>query len=102
MKCFLPLVLSAALVSLLAAPVFAQTFPTPDYFHQFTTAPGIPTQLPGPEGLRDYLVDGKLRLNLSDAIRLTLLNNTEVRVNQLQYESTRFAIQRAYQPFDTI
>ena len=102
MKRFLPLVLSAALVALLVAPALAQTFPTPDYFHQFTTAPGIPTQLPGPEGLRDYLVDGKLRLNLSDAIRLTLLNNTEVRVNQLQYESTRFAIQRAYQPFDPV
>ncbi len=98
MKRFLPLFLSAALVS----PALAQTFPTPEYFHQFTMAPDIPTQLPGPEGLRDYLVDGKLRLNLSDAIRLTLLNNTEVRVNQLQYESTRFAIQRAYQPFDPV
>ena len=100
MKRFLLLFLSAASVARLVAPALAQTFPTPDYFHQFTTAPVIPTQLPGPEGLRDYLVDGKLRLNLSDAIRLTLLNNTEVRVNQLQYESTRFAIQRAYQPFD--
>jgi outer membrane protein TolC len=47
-------------------------------------------------------VDGKLRLDLNNAIRLTLLNNTEVRVNQLEYESLRFEIQRAYQPFDPI
>jgi outer membrane protein len=102
MKRFLPLFLSAALVTLLVAPALAQTFPTPDYFHQFTTAPDIPTQLPGPEGLRDYLVGGKLRLALNDAIRLTLLNNTQIRINQSQYEGIRFAIQRAYQPFDPI
>src|SRR5438552_3636513 len=80
----------------------AQTFPTLDYFHNLTHQPQIPTQLPVPEGLRDYLVAGKLRLGLTDAIRLTLLNNTEVRLNQLQYEETRFAIQRAYQPFDPL
>jgi outer membrane protein len=90
------------LLTLSAPLALAQTFPTRDYFRQFTASPGIPVQLPGPEGLRDYLVDGKLRLNLSDAIRLTLLNNTEVRVNQLEYETARFAIQRAYQPFDPI
>ena len=78
----------------------SQTFPTPDYFHSLTHRPQIPSQLPEPEGLRDYLVSGKLRLALTDAIRLTLLNNTEVHLNQLQYEGTRFAIQRAYQPFD--
>ncbi|PYV36831.1 MAG: hypothetical protein DMG06_29685 [Acidobacteria bacterium] len=80
----------------------AQTFPTLDYFHNLTHQPQIPTQLPAPEGLRDYLVAGKLRLTLIDAIRLTLLNNTEVRLNQLQYEGTRFAIQRAYQLFDPL
>ena len=78
----------------------SQTFPTPDYFHSLTHRPQIPSQLPEPEGLRDYLVSGKLRLALTDAIRLTLLNNTEVHLNQLQYEGTRFAIQRSYQPFD--
>src|SRR6266496_4186795 len=85
------------LLALSAPWALAQTFPTRDYFRQFTASPGIPAQLPGPEGLRDYLVDGKLRLSLSDAIRLTLLNNTEVRVNQLEYETVRFGIQRAYQ-----
>jgi outer membrane protein len=89
-------------LTLAVSPAFAQTFPTRDYFHQFGAVRDVPVQLPGPEGLRDYLVDGKLRLDLNNAIRLTLLNNTEVRVNQLEYESLRFEIQRAYQPFDPI
>src|SRR6266480_3337451 len=84
------------------SPARAQTFPTRDYFRNLTLRPQLPNQLPPPEGLRDYLVAGKLRLQLTDAIRLTLLNNTEVRLNQLEYEETRFAIQRAYQPFDPL
>src|SRR5262245_54929949 len=91
-----------AFLMLAISPAFAQTFPTPAYFQQFASLRDVPVQLPGPEGLRDYLVGGKLRLNLSEAIRLTLLNNTQVRVNQLEYEITRFDIQRAYQPFDPI
>jgi len=102
MRRLLPFFLCTGFLALLVSPTLAQTFPTPDYFRQFTIGETIPTQLPGPEGLRDYLVDGKLRLALSDAIRLTLLNNTEIHVNQLLYESNRFAIQRAYQPFDPI
>jgi outer membrane protein len=102
LRCFSFLLVWIVLLGLSTSLALAQTFPTPDYFRQFTTWPDIPTQLPGPEGLRDYLVDGRLRLVLSDAIRLTLLNNTQIRVNQLQYEATRFAIQRAYQPFDPV
>ena len=90
----------ATLLLLPAWPVPAQTFPTPEYFRHIVVRPVAPTQLPAPEGLRDSVAAGKLRLTLADAIRLTLLNNTEVRINQLQYERTRFAIGRAYQPFD--
>jgi outer membrane protein len=78
----------------------AQTFPTPDYFHRLVYAPASPAQLPAPKGLRDYVVEGKLRLSLADAIRLALRNNTEVRLNELQVEGTAFGVQRAYQPFD--
>jgi outer membrane protein TolC len=102
MRKFLSLFLGWTFLMLTVTPALAQTFPTANYFQQFASLREIPTQLPGPEGLRDYLVDGKLRLNLNEAIRLTLLNSTEVRMNQLEYESTRFAIQRAYQPFDPI
>lgn len=88
---------------LLFAPAAeAQTFPTAEYFRHIVVRPVTPTQVPGPEGLRESLVDGKLRLGLGDTIRLVLRNNTEVQINRLQYEGTRFAIARAYQPFDPV
>lgn len=90
-----------ALTLLGAAAVEAQTFPLPEYFRGIFLRPSA-TQAPGPESLRDFVADGKLRLTLADAIRLTLANNTEVRINQLQYDGARFAIDRAYQGFDPL
>jgi outer membrane protein TolC len=86
---------------LAAASAGAQTFPAPDYFRGIFVRP-VREPLPAPESLRDFVSDGQLRLTLADAIRLTLANNTEVRINQLQYEGTRFAIDRAYQAFDPV
>jgi HAE1 family hydrophobic/amphiphilic exporter-1 len=80
----------------------AQTFPTPKYFERQFTAPTAPSQIPDAEGLQPHIVEGKLRLSLDDAIRLTLANNTEVRINQLQYEASAFSLLRAYQPFDPL
>jgi HAE1 family hydrophobic/amphiphilic exporter-1 len=95
--------LVALLAAFLAAvPVAAQTFPQPEYFRNIAVRPVPPTQLPGPEGLADYVVEGKLRLGLTDVIRLTLANNTDVRINQLTYEGTRFAIGRAHGTFDPV
>jgi len=96
----LHLIRFAILAVLCAGSVQAQTFPLPDYFRGIFSRPGLETQAPGPEALRDFVSDGKLRLSLADTIRLTLANNTEVRINQLQYEGSRFAIDRAYQGFD--
>ena len=83
-----------------ACPAQAQTFPKTDWFHEVFQRPGTPAQVPGPEKLRDYVADGKLRLTLDDAIRLALLNDTDVRVDKLQVESTQLSITRAYSPFD--
>ncbi len=85
-----------------AATAHGQTFPLPDYFRGIFSRPDRAAQPPGPESLRDFVADGKLRLSLADAIRLTLANNTEVRINQLQYEGSRYAIDRAYQGFDPV
>ena len=49
---------------LAVAPAAAQTFPTSSYFHNEFVQPAVPTRVPGPEGLRDYLADGQLRLSL--------------------------------------
>jgi len=80
----------------------AQTFPTPDYFRRVVLRPVSPAQIPGPEGLKDFVAGGKLRLSLDDAIQLTLKNNTDLRINQLNYENSQFAIKRAYAPFDPL
>ncbi len=83
-----------------AAQVCAQTFPAPDYFRRIWGTLEVPEQVTGPDKLRDYVLSGRLRLTLEDAIRLTLLNNTEVKLNQLQYEGSRYALLRTHQPFD--
>jgi len=76
----------------------AQTFPARDWFHERLSHASLLQRLPEPEGLRDFVVNGKLRLALLDAIKLALANNTNVRMNQLQYESSRFAILSALFP----
>jgi outer membrane protein TolC len=77
-----------------------QTFPTPGYMRQLIYPPPIAAQVKGPAELKDHVVEGKLRLTLTDAIRLALLNNTDVRLNELPVESARFEVERAYQAFD--
>lgn len=56
----------------------------------------------GPERLRNYVVDGKLRLSLRDAIVLTLENNSQVRVQETQIESSKFNVLASHAPFDPI
>src|SRR4029077_13315511 len=57
-------------------------------------------KLPPPQHMRDYVVDGKLRLSLRDAVLLTLENNSSIHVQEAQVESEKFALLHAYQPFD--
>jgi len=59
-----------------------------------------PTQVPGPGRLNEFVVNGKLRVGLEDAIALALLNNTDIRVDRAQYDISQFAVQRAHGPFD--
>ena len=79
-----------------------QTFPTPGYMRQLAYRPTIASQVKGPVELQDHVVEGKLRLTLADAIRLALLNNTDVRLNELPIENARLEVQRTYQPFDPV
>ena len=96
-------ILCAVLVFLTFLPIGnAQTFPSPEYFQRFFHYPHVLTQLAGPESLDQYIVDGKLRLTLQDAIRLMLLNSTEVRINQSQFDQSSFGIGRAYSAFDPV
>src|SRR5690348_4642644 len=93
----------AFLVVMSFAPILnAQTFPTPEYFQQAFRFPHVQTQLSGPQSLDEYIVNGRLRLGLQDAIRLMLLNNTDVRISQGQLDQASFGIGRAYANFDPI
>ena len=89
----------AIAVILLLVPTFAaaQIF-SGGIFHSRSA----PAQVPGPVHLEDFVFDGKLRLGLEDAVVLALLNNTDVSVNRAQYDLSRFAVQRAHQPFDPL
>jgi outer membrane protein len=59
-------------------------------------------KLPAPEHLRNYVVEGKLKLSLRDAVVLTLENNSFVRVQETQVEFSKFALLGAHQPFDPL
>ena len=67
---------------------------------QLAYRPSIASQVKGPVELQDHVVEGKLRLTLADAIRLALLNNTDVRLDELPIENARLEVQRAYATFD--
>jgi outer membrane protein len=60
------------------------------------------SSLPPPSALREHVVNGKLRLTLEDAIRLTLLNNTDVRLARTPVDQARYRIMGAYAPFDPV
>lgn len=55
-----------------------------------------------PQGFKQYVVKGKLRLTLADAIRLMLLNNSSVQVEQQSVEQARNAVTRSLAPFDPL
>jgi len=57
-------------------------------------------KLAGPQHLREHVVDGKLLLSLHDAIILALENNSSIRVQETQVETSKFALLRSFQPFD--
>lgn len=86
----------------LAVSLHAQTFPTPEYFQRFFRYPHVQTQLQGSQALDEYIVNGKMRLSVHDAIRLMLLNNTDVRIAQSQLDQSQFGIDRSYAAFDPV
>ena len=54
------------------------------------------------QGLEQHVVNGKLRLMVSDAVRLMLLNNSDVRIDQQSVEQARNSVTRAHSPFDAL
>jgi len=91
--------LLACLLMILPLAIWAQTG---EGYGDLMTAQVRSEQLGPPEHIRNYVVDGKLRLSLRDAVVLTLENNSVVRVQETQVESSKFALLGAHSPFDPI
>jgi outer membrane protein len=66
------------------------------------SADSVTGELRGPEGLKERVVDGKLRLALEDAVQLVLLNNTDVHIAYLDFDDARYANLGARRPFDPV
>jgi len=77
-------------------------FPNPKWFREVSHQPELPAQLPKPEHLRDFIIDGKLRLTLDQAIQLTLANNSSVKIDDFNYQNAQYNILRAFAPFDPL
>lgn len=84
------------------APARAQTFPTSAYFHELAGSPPPPQPLPDTQSFHDYIVDGKLRLSLPDAMMLLLEHNSAVHIDRLALTSAEFNIESARAPFDPL
>jgi outer membrane protein TolC len=82
------------------APAGAQTFPMPGYFHEQVFAPPPPQPLPDTKSFHDYIVDGKLRLSLQDAMLLLLEHSSEVHIDRLAVTDAEFNVERAFAAFD--
>lgn len=100
--CWLWCVWMAAALMPAAASAQTVVFPEPQWFREVIQRPKSPGTLPGPQRLRDYVIDSKLRLTLEQAIQVALANNTDLHVDEISYQNARYAILRAYAPFDPV
>lgn len=57
-------------------------------------------KLSSPDHLNAYLQDGTIRISLRDAILLALENDSDIRLQETQIESRKFALLSTFQPFD--
>ena len=85
------------LLAVSSIDVFGQTR---ENYRSFLTSEVRSPKIASPQHLHDYVVDGKLRLSLHDALVLTLENNSAIRVQEASVEIAKFSVLRAFQPFD--
>jgi len=96
------LLVMAILAATFIPMAWAQQAPSLNDLHHQLQGYRTGGQLSGPQLIEQHIVDNKLKLSLQDAIQLMLLNNTSVRMNELNYHRAVFALQRSFSPFDTI
>jgi outer membrane protein TolC len=96
------LLLCTALFWLAASMLSAQTAHERETYCSLTTTQTVSDTLPGPKYMREHVVDGKLRLTLQEAVVLTLVNNSNVRLQELNVESAKYSLLNAHSPFDPL
>jgi outer membrane protein len=94
------LVLCPFLLCLAASILPAQTVHERETFRGLTNPQTLSDTLPGPKYMREHVVDGKLRLTLQDAVVVTLANNSNVRLQELNIENAKYSLLGAHSPFD--
>ncbi|MGA3088134.1 MAG: TolC family protein [Terriglobales bacterium] len=98
----LHLSLCPILLILAASVSSAQTARERDTYRGLTTPETVSDALPGPKYMREHVVDGKLRLTLHDAVILTLVNNSNVRLQELNIEVAKYGLLGAHSTFDPL
>ncbi len=89
-----------AVLVLLASCAAAQSVRDRETFRGLSNPRAVSDALPAPKYLQDRVVDGKLRLTLQDAIAAMLLNNSNVQLQELNVENSKYSLLRAHSPFD--
>lgn len=92
--------LLACLLMLFGQSGWAQTTRRPETYRGLTNLQAVSGTLPGAQYMREHVVDGKLRLTLLDAVTVTLANNSNVRLQELNLEYAKYALLSAHSPFD--
>jgi outer membrane protein TolC len=72
----------------------------PNYMHELVFSPQLPQPLPDTRSFRDYVVDGKLRLSLREAMLLLLEHSSEVHIDRLNVTDAEYNVMRAFANFD--
>jgi outer membrane protein len=96
------LLCTTTLFWLAASILSAQTAHERETYRSLTTTQTVSDTLPGPKYMREHVVDGKLRLTLQEAVVLTLVNNSNVRLQELNVESAKYSLLNAHSPFDPL
>ena len=92
--------LLGGILGLPATILTAQTIRERETFRGLTNPQAVTETLPGPKYMQEHVVDGKLRLTLQDAVVLTLANNSNVRLQELNIDNSKYSLLAAHSPFD--
>ncbi len=94
--------LPALAFALAASPAAAQfaTFPDGAYFREQWQAAPYDVEVGSVGQLEDYVVDGKLELNLNSYLQLVMANHPDVQIQILTVLQSENSIQSAFSPFD--